>query len=104
MDEAFDLNAFGADVDSTLKNGRQTFQGIYQNAIDELAGLSPDEKAMIVPDITSQQKYQELILVVQEASKNNVAQAELKQRIENLGSVAVGMAKKITSLAGLFLV
>lgn len=102
MSDEFDLDAFEADLDAALQRGRIAFMGRYKNELNELAGLSHAEIDAITPDITDMQKYDELITVVKEASRVNLEQAQLKQSIEKLGSIAVTIAKRVPSLAKLF--
>ena len=102
MSDEFDLDAFEADLDETLARGRKAFRGRYKSELDELAGLSRAEIDAITPGITDLQKYEELITVVKEASRANLAQAQLKQQIEKLGAVAIKIAKRVPSLAGMF--
>lgn len=101
MSEEFDLEAFEVDLDATLTRGREAFMGIYKKQLDELVGLSRKEIDAITPGITDLQKYDELITVVKEASRVNLAQAQLKQQIENLGAVALKIAERVPSLAAL---
>ncbi len=102
MTYEFDLEAFEADLDKTLERGREAFRGIYKNELNELAGLSRADIDEITPDMTDLQKYDELIIVVKEASRVNLQQAQLKQQIEKLGTVAVTIAKRVPSLAAIF--
>jgi hypothetical protein len=102
MSNGFDLDAFEADLDETLRQGREAFRGKYALELDELAGLSRAEIDAITPGITDLQKYDELITVVKEASRVNLAQAQLKQQIERLGSVAVSIARHVPSLGHMF--
>lgn len=102
MSDEFDLEAFEADLDATLERGREAFKGKYKEELDELVGLSRAEVDAITPDLTDLQKYDELITVVKEASRVNLVQADLKQTIEKLGVVAVKIAKRVPSLAGMF--
>jgi len=104
MSNEFDLDAFEADLDATLERGRQAFKGKYKRELDDLAGLSREEIGAMTPDMTDLQKYDELIAVVKEASRVNLAQAHLKQQIEKLGSVAIEIAKRVPSLAAIFAV
>lgn len=98
----FDLDAFEADLEKTIANGRAAFEGEYKDELNDLAGLSREEIDKITPDdVTDLQKYDELISVVKEASRNNLKQAELKRQIEKLGDVAVIIAKKIPKLAAI---
>lgn len=103
MSNEFDLEEFEADLDAILERGRIAFKGKYKKELDELVGLSREEIDAIIPEnMTDLQKYDELITVVKEASRVNLAQAQLKQQIEKLGAVAIKIAKRVPSLAGLF--
>lgn len=102
MSNDFDLEAFELDLDVTLERGREAFMGEYRTALNELAGLSRAEIDEITPDITDLQKYDELITVVKEASRVNLEQAQLKQVIERLGSIAITIAKRVPSLTDMF--
>jgi len=99
MSNEFDLQAFEADLDVTLQRGREAFKGKYNKELNELAGLSRDDLNSITPDVTDLQKYDELITVVKEASRVNLAEAQLKQNIEKLGNVAIRIANRVPSLA-----
>ena len=101
MGNDFDLDAFEDDLEATLEQGREAFQGKYSKQLNDLAGLSRKEVGAIVPGMTDLQKYDELITVVKAASAANLAQAELKNQIMKLGDVAVKIAKKVPSLAKL---
>lgn len=102
MPNGWDLDAFENDLDATLERGRQAFRGKYKRELEDLAGLSREEIGAITPDMTDLQKYDELITVVKEASRVNLAEAHLKQQIEKLGSVAIKIAKCVPGLAALF--
>jgi hypothetical protein len=102
MSYKFDPEKFNKELKASLKRGREAFKGKYKNELNELAGLSRAEIDQITPDLTDLQKYDELITVVKEASRVNLAQAELKNNIEKLGDVAVKVAKLVPSLAGMF--
>lgn len=103
MADDFDLEGFEKDLKNTLEQSGNAFNGKYKTELNELAGLSREEIDMITPDLTDLQKYDELITVVKAASAANLAQAELKNQIEILGTVAVKIAKKIPTLAALFI-
>jgi hypothetical protein len=98
MSNEFDLEAFRADLRRTLDNGRIAFEGMYNEELNELEGLSRDEIDKITPDITDLEKYDELITVVKEASRVNLAQAHLRDEIVRLGEVAVKIAERVPSL------
>ena len=85
-----------------LKRNREAFKGKYKKEINDLLSLSRSEIDAITPGTTDLDIYDALIEVVKEASRRNLAQAELKDRIERLGEVALKIAKLIPSLALLF--
>lgn len=89
-------------VKEKLKENREAFEGQYKDELSKLLGLSKDEIKKITPDGTAIEVYQNLISVVQEASRVNLSQAELKTRIEELGSVAIQISKMVAPLAKLF--
>ena len=86
-----------------LKRHHEAFVGEYADEINQLLGLSRQEIDAIVPGTTDLETYDRLITVVKEASRRNLSQAELKKRIEDMGNVAVTIAKKVSSLAKLFI-
>ncbi len=102
MAKKSDIEAYRQRIRRRLKEGREAFLGKYKDELNVLSGLSRDEIDQITPDLTDLQKYDELITVVKEASRVNLSQAELKKQIEDLGEVAVEIAKKVPTLAALF--
>lgn len=103
MTYEFDFDAFEEDLEETIAKGRAAFEGKYKDELNDLAGLSKEEIDKITPDdVTDLQKYDELITVVKEASRQNLKQADLKRQIEKLGDVAITIAKKIPQLAAIF--
>ncbi|MBD3220807.1 hypothetical protein GF314_06155 [bacterium] len=89
-------------VRDALERADEAFKGKYRDAIDELSGLSRAEIDAITPGTTDLRVYAELMEIVKEASRVNLAQAELRARIEELGEVAVAIARKAPRLASLF--
>jgi len=85
-----------------LRRNHDAFIGQYSNEINQLLGLSRQEIDAIVPGTTDLETYDQLITIVKEASKRNISQAELKERIEELGEVGIEISKKVSSLAKLF--
>jgi len=85
------------------EENRKAFDGIYKDEINGLLGLSKEEIDSITPGTTDLEVYDQLITVVKEASAANIAQAELKSRIMELGDVAVKIAKKSAKLAKYFI-
>ncbi|WP_017733778.1 hypothetical protein [Nafulsella turpanensis] len=82
---------------------RQKFTGKYGEQIKELQALSPEELERITPTGTDKAVYDQLIAAVEEASVQNLSQAELKQKVEALGNTAIEIARKIPSLASIVL-
>ncbi len=71
--------------------------------LDELLGLSSDviDRITDATDGTDKEVYLNLIEVIKEASASNLSQVELRNKIEEMGDVAVKLAKRVTSLAAL---
>jgi hypothetical protein len=90
------------ELEELLELSHRAFVGRYAEQIDELLGLSRTEIANITPDLSDLEVYDRLVSVVKAASKNNLSQAELVERILALGDVAVRIARKTKSLAQLF--
>ncbi len=89
-------------VREAMKRADEAFRGEYADEINGLLGLSRTELDQLTPDATDLETYDRLIEVVKEASRVNVEQAELVNRIETLGDLAVRIAKKVPSLALMF--
>lgn len=66
-------------------------------------GLSRAELDAIIPGTTDLEVHDQLIKIVKETSARNLSQAELKNRIETLGDIAVTIAKKTATFAKLFI-
>ena len=71
----------------------------YQQEIEQLKGLSPEDIASITPNI---KEYTALVSVVEKASKENISKAQLAANIRQLGPVVVKIAKKTPLLSELF--
>jgi hypothetical protein len=99
---AQDLEAFRRNLRSSLKRNRESFEGKYADQLNELLGLSAEEIDNVTPDTTDRQTYDQLVTLVKEASRANLTQAQLKSQIVSLGETAVVIAKKVGSLAKLF--
>lgn len=89
-------------VREAMKRADEAFRGEYADEINGLLGLSRTELDQLTPDTTDLETYDRLIEVVKEASRVNVEQAELVNRIEALGDLAVRIARKVPSLALMF--
>lgn len=97
------LEDFRKRIKEQLEENRKAFEGTYKDELNGLLGLSKADINKITPDTTDMETYESLITIVKEASRINVSQAELKNRIEELGNIAIEIAKKVPSLAKLFL-
>lgn len=75
------------------------FDGAYSTELNGLMGLSQKEVNSITPGTTDLKIYTVLVKVVEDASKNNISQAELVSNIHSLGETAVKIAKKVPQLA-----
>lgn len=82
-----------------LARNREAFKGMYKDEINDLLGISREEIDAITPDTTDLETYDALIAVVKEASRRNLAQAQLKDRIQQLGDVAVKIAGRVPGLS-----
>jgi hypothetical protein len=102
MTNGIDREARERELREILRRIRAEFEGRYQPEIDGLLGLSRAEIDAISPDTTDLEVYSQLLEVVKDASRRNLAQAELKGRIEELGDTAVRIATKVAGLAKLF--
>ncbi|NOR46385.1 MAG: hypothetical protein GQ534_12440 [Candidatus Delongbacteria bacterium] len=85
-----------------MQENREAFEGEFKEELNDLMALSKAEIDLITPDTTDLEIYDQLITVVKEASRVNLTQAELKDRIKDLGDIAVKIAKKIPKLANIF--
>lgn len=97
-----DIEEFKRRLREKMEENRKAFEGQYKDEINALMGLSKEEIDSITPDLTDLEIYDQLITVVKEASRVNLAQAELKSRIEELGEVAIKIAEKVPTLASMF--
>nr|MEE4269122.1 hypothetical protein [Candidatus Krumholzibacteria bacterium] len=88
-------------VRRALDYADQSFRGKYREEMDALMGMSREEIDAITPEVTDLRVYDALVTVVKEASRVNLSQADLRARIEELGEVAVSIARRVPGLAGL---
>ncbi|MEQ8441235.1 MAG: hypothetical protein RIM33_11505 [Alphaproteobacteria bacterium] len=97
----FDRNAFLQRLEQARAETRATLDGRFEDHYRGLRGLSQEEIEAITPDRTDEEVYEVLMATVQEATRQNIEQAELVNRIKELGTVAIAIAKKVPSLAAL---
>ena len=89
------------ELDAIMESTRKAFQGAYAEQLQGLLGLSQEDLDAITPEVSNAKEYAQLIEVVKLASARNLSVANLKSRIEALGSTAVAIAKSVASLATL---
>ena len=83
------------------KRNRKAFKGLYKNELKALLGLSRADIDKITPGSKDMEVYAQLITIVKEASADNIDQAELKDRIQELGKVGIAIAKRVPALLDL---
>lgn len=93
----FDEGALEAAADRAEAALEGQFADIYR----ELRSLTPEEIDGITPDTRDQKEYERMIALVQDATTKNIEQADLVQRVKELGDVAVKIAMKVPALARL---
>ena len=94
-----EMEEFEKQLRKDAKEIRSAFKGKYADELKQLYGLSTDEIDALTPDTTDLETYAKLIALVERASRQNLSQAALKQHIEELGELAVKIAKLSTRLA-----
>ena len=67
----------------SFANADAVFNDMYGVELKLLKGLSKEEIDAIIPASNSMQTYQALVEVVEKASKNNLAQAQLISKIKD---------------------
>uniref|UniRef100_UPI003216A902 hypothetical protein n=1 Tax=uncultured Draconibacterium sp. TaxID=1573823 RepID=UPI003216A902 len=77
------------------------FNGKYKEELNKLTGLSKEEIDAVSPGTADLKMYSVLTKVVEQASKNNVSQAQLIDDIRELGELAIKIAKKVPQFAEL---
>ncbi|PHR74231.1 MAG: hypothetical protein COA66_00110 [Arcobacter sp.] len=97
-----DIEEYKRKLRKKMLENREEFEGKYSNELNGLMGLSKAKIDEITPDNTDSEIYEQLITVVKEASSANLSQAQLKDRIIELGNIAIKISKKVPSIAMLF--
>ncbi|HCH4001838.1 MULTISPECIES: hypothetical protein [Vibrio harveyi group] len=87
-----DLEELRKQLRSDFEEIESAFNGAYKDEIVRLSGLSKETLQGITMR-ADLETYEKLKKVVQQASANNLSQAELKRNIEDLGAVAMKIAK-----------
>ncbi len=73
----------------------------YQCELDELTDLLKEELSKLTSNKTDEAVYAALIALVAQASKENLDQTQLIDRIKEMGEVAIKLAKKVPNFATL---
>ncbi len=97
-DAAARKRAFQRSVQKRFKEIDEELRGRHKKHLDALLGISKAEIDAISPGTTDLETYNKLIAVVSEATRKNVAIADLRQTIKDMGSVAIEIAKKVNGL------
>ncbi|MEQ8390374.1 MAG: hypothetical protein RIB30_05230 [Thalassospira sp.] len=98
---AYDVEAMRARLQAARKRARDALDGQFSDIYSELRSLDPEVIKNITSDVTDEETYEELIELVQEATQQNLDNAQLVARIKEMGSVAIAIAGKVSSLSGL---
>lgn len=101
MSDEIDLDQMFAEMDAAASRAERTLEGRFGAIYRELRRLSPEEIDEITPGTTDQKEYERLIALVQQATDQNIDQAQLVERIREMGDVAQKIARRVTSLSGL---
>jgi hypothetical protein len=102
MSTTKELEEFDRMFADDIKAIRDANAGRYGGAVRELLELSLQVSFQGAISARTVEEYSALITLVERASRMNLDQAALKERIVSLGNEAVGIAKKTTSLASIF--
>lgn len=89
------------ELDADVADTRGEFDRAHADVLQKLRGLSEEDLKEVLPNVSDRAVYDKLIAVVQDASAKNLSNAELVERIQALGSVAVAIAKKAGVILGM---
>ncbi len=97
------VEAFRKALKESLNRNQEAFLNETENkkALDELLQLSKDDLDAVLPHGTGTEIYANLISVLKEATRHNIAQAELVNQIKRLGQAGVSIAKLVAPLAAI---
>jgi hypothetical protein len=101
MSNGVNLDDIFAEMERAADRAEKALDGQFSDIYKELRNLSPDEIDSITPGTTDQKEYERMIALVQEATERNLNQAQLVDRIKEMGGVAISIAQKVPSLAAL---
>jgi hypothetical protein len=95
----YNLEAMLAEMEIAATRTREALDGKYKSEFRELRALDAERIKDITPDTTDEAIYEKLMIIVREASRNNLEQAELAGRIRELGQVGLQIARMVPSLS-----
>jgi uncharacterized protein (DUF342 family) len=82
------------------QESRRRADQLLQDELEALKNATRTDLEALRPDMTDENTYDELIAAIEEATRRNEDLAQLKERLEKLGSAAVVVAKKAVNLLG----
>ena len=101
MPDSKRLAAFRRMTRKRMQEIDEELAGTYGTEIAALSGLSRDEINRITPgDTTDIDTYMKLMAIVKEASRRNIAAAEVRKQIVKLGNIALEILKLAPGIAG----
>ena len=99
MMSEYNLEEMLAEMEIAAAKTREALEGKYESEFRELRALDAEQIKEITPDTTDEAVYEQLMIVVREASRNNLDQADLVVRIQALGKVGLQIARMVPSLS-----
>jgi len=89
-------------VKRIFTDAAKAFSGDYRDELTQLLAISHTEIASLTPGTADYQTYLALIKVVEDASRQNLSQADLVGNIKKLGDTAIKIVSKVPKLLELF--
>ncbi|MBI5057183.1 MAG: hypothetical protein HZB61_11285 [Nitrospirae bacterium] len=87
-----------AELKKKSQESKQKTDALLSEEIQALQQAASSDLQRLRPKVTDTETYDKLIKAVNEASAKNESLAELKNRIEKLGAVAVKVGKEVVML------
>lgn len=87
-----------AELREKSRLSRQRADELLAEELQALKDATASDLESLRPQITDEETYDRLIAAVEEASRRNESLAQLKTRLEALGSTAVNVGKKAAKL------
>ncbi|MBI4848711.1 MAG: hypothetical protein HY808_09085 [Nitrospirae bacterium] len=93
-----DREAKKAELKKRSQESKQKTDALLSEEIQALQQAASSDLQRLRPKVSDSETYEKLIKAVNEASAKNEGIAELKNRIEKLGEVAVKVGKEVVTL------